>query len=113
MKKQYRLRKNWDFQRIINNNKYVSNKYLVIYYAESSSFHAGITVPKKFENAVGRNYNKRQLKAIIHEIKIYDLNYDFVLIVRKDFIANDYATKKQSIAKLFEKFRKNEKNKSF
>ncbi|TDV24483.1 ribonuclease P protein component [Mycoplasmopsis mustelae] len=111
MKKKYRLKKNWDFQKIINNNKSLQNKYLVVYYQKSNSFHIGITVPKKFENSVGRNFNKRQLKAIIHQINLYDLNYDFVIIARKEFCNSDFATKKTAIAKLFEKFRDNEKNK--
>ncbi|SJZ56830.1 ribonuclease P protein component [Mycoplasmopsis verecunda] len=111
MKKQYRLRKNWEFNNVLNSGKKncIANKYLIVYYVKSNSFRAGITVPKKFANAVGRNLYKRQLRAIVHELNLYDLNYDFVLIVRKDFIETKYAVKKAAICKIFEKFRKNEK----
>ncbi|MHA3796243.1 ribonuclease P protein component [Mycoplasma sp. VS31B] len=113
MKKQYRLRKNWEFNNVLNSGKKncLANKYLIVYSIKSESFRAGLTVPKKFANAVGRNLYKRQLRAIVHELNLYDLNYDFVLIVRKDFIEADYATKKTAVAKIFEKFRKNEKSK--
>ncbi|WLP85557.1 ribonuclease P protein component [Mycoplasma seminis] len=112
MKKQYRLRKNWEFNNVLNSGKKncLANKYLIVYSVKSNTFRAGLTVPKKFANAVGRNLYKRQLRAIIHDLNLYDLNYDFVFIVRKDFINSDFQVKKEAIAKLFEKFRKNEKD---
>ncbi|MBN4083613.1 ribonuclease P protein component [Mycoplasma sp. CSL10137] len=109
MKKIYRLKKNWDFQEIISKNNSLHNKYIVLYYKKSNSFKMGITIPKKFENAVGRNFNKRQLKAIINNLNPYDLNYDFVIIARKEFCNSPFSIKKVEIQKLFERFRKNEK----
>ncbi|WP_322902540.1 ribonuclease P protein component [Mycoplasmopsis felis] len=111
MKKEYRLKKNWDFQNVIKQNNFLQNKYLVIYFVKSEKLRIGITVPKKFENSVGRNFNKRQLKAIIREINIFDLSYDFVLIIRKEFCNTSFKIKKEGIKKLFEKFINNEKNK--
>ncbi|MFU2193036.1 ribonuclease P protein component [Mycoplasma sp. 4079] len=107
MKKQYRLKKNWEFEDVINarQGNFVSNRYLIIYFKRRKNFAAGITVPKKFAKAVGRNFFKRQLRAIMHELNLYHLKYHFVLIVRKEFMKEDFAIKKQHIAKLFEKFK--------
>ncbi|SYV97948.1 ribonuclease P protein component [Mycoplasmopsis edwardii] len=113
MQKQFRLRKNWDFQSIIDKKQSIANKFLVVYFVKSDSFKAGITIPKKFENAVGRNYNKRQLKAIIRELNINEFNYNFVLIARKEFCNSEYSVKKQGIKELFEKFRNYAKKTNF
>ncbi|EFF41326.1 ribonuclease P protein component [Mycoplasmopsis alligatoris] len=110
MKKQYRLQKNWEFNDLIRRNKQFSNNFLVAYYQKADSLKVGITVPKKFANAVWRNYYKRQLRAIIHQANIYELNYHFVFIVRKEFLNADFALKKESIQKMLEKF-KNESKK--
>ncbi|VEU70063.1 ribonuclease P protein component [Mycoplasmopsis glycophila] len=107
MKKIYRLKKNWEFNEVINSKKQIINKYVIVYYKNADAFKVGITVPKKFANSVGRNLYKRQLRAILHEIKLYDLRYEFVIIARKDFLETKYAHKKAEIQKLFEKFRKN------
>lgn len=107
MKKIYRLKKNWEFNDVINSKKQIINKYVIVYYKNADAFKVGITVPKKFANSVGRNLYKRQLRAILHEIKLYDLCYEFVIIARKDFLETKYANKKAEIQKLFEKFRKN------
>ncbi|VEU58628.1 ribonuclease P protein component [Mycoplasmopsis gallinacea] len=106
MKKIYRLKKNWEFNEILNSKKQLLNRFVIIYYKESNNFKIGITVPKKFANSVGRNLYKRQLRAIIHDLNIYDYKYEFVIIARKDFVEEDFATKQKEINKLFEKFRK-------
>ncbi|WAM11091.1 ribonuclease P protein component [Mycoplasmopsis cynos] len=86
MQKQFRLKKNWDFQKVIDNKKYVANKYLIIYFLESNEFKIGITIPKKFENSVGRNYNKQlNKKAILNQMDILGYKYHFVFIFRKEF----------------------------
>ncbi|EIE41117.1 ribonuclease P protein component [Mycoplasmopsis canis] len=105
MQKEFRLKKNWDFQEIIDSKQSINNSFLVVYYKKAESFKAGITIPKKFENSVGRNFNKRQLKAIIRELNLYELNYHFVMIARKKFCESEYNFKKQGIDELFKKFR--------
>ncbi|QGZ97392.1 ribonuclease P protein component [Mycoplasma sp. NEAQ87857] len=109
MKKEYRLKKNWEFNQVINTKQQFLNRFLIVYYKKSTSLKIGITVPKKFANSVGRNFYKRQLRAILHDLNLYDLNYEFVIIARKDFVVSDFKTKKDEINKLFEKFRKNGK----
>ncbi|WP_426461256.1 ribonuclease P protein component [Mycoplasma hafezii] len=108
MKKQHRLKKNWEFDSVMNTKKQLINKYVIVYYKHADAFKMGITVPKRFANAVGRNLYKRQLRAIIHECDLYDLPYEFVVIARKEFLEAPFSTKKKELQKLFEKFRKNE-----
>ncbi|MEA4115256.1 ribonuclease P protein component [Mycoplasma sp. 744] len=103
MKKIYRLQKSWEFDTIIKNKQQIINKFLIIYYMPSDSFKIGITVPKKFCNAVYRNYYKRQLKDIINSLNIYNLKYHFVLILRKEFLTQNYQIKLETTRKLFNK----------
>ncbi|NQZ65610.1 MAG: ribonuclease P protein component [Mycoplasmatales bacterium] len=105
MKKENRLRKNHDFQKIINSKNSVVSKYLVIYYRENnlSKLRVGISVSKKFINAVGRNKLRRQVRSIMDELSIYNMGFDIVLILRKPFINNDFLFQKQSIKKLMQR----------
>ena len=43
MKKENILKKNLEFQKIINKKKQTINKYLIIYYVKSDHFEIGIT----------------------------------------------------------------------
>lgn len=108
MKKIYRLQKSWEFDSVIKTKQQVINKFLIVYYKQSDDFRMGITVPKKFCNAVHRNYYKRQLKSIIHSLNLYDLKFHFVLILRKEFLNQDYKVKLETTRKLFNKI-KNER----
>ncbi|AAZ44007.1 ribonuclease P protein component [Mycoplasmopsis synoviae] len=110
MKKQYRLRKNWEFDLVLKNKKFIANKYVIVYYKKASAFKVGITVPKKFANSVGRNYHKRQMKAIVHKMNLYNYPYEMVIIIRKNFINCNFLTKVIEIEKIFTQFKQqNEK----
>ncbi|VEU78146.1 ribonuclease P protein component [Mycoplasmopsis columbinasalis] len=104
MKKKYRLQKSWEFDAVIKTGKQLVNSYLIMYYESAPNFKIGITVPKKFCNAVKRNYYKRQVKAILHSLGIYNLNFHFVLILRKSFLNLNFQSKHNTTKKLFNKF---------
>lgn len=110
MKKKFRLSKNWDFEKIINAKKYISNDTLIIYYQKSTECKIGITIPKKFEGSVGRNFYKRQLKSILRELKVFNLKYHIIIIARKKFCEISYNDKKLATQILFKKLRNYEKN---
>lgn len=99
MKKQNRLRKNHDFQRIISSKKSVVSKHLVIYYQPNklNRSQIGISVSKKFANAVGRNRLRRQVRAILDDVNMFDLSFDIVLIVRKPFMTATHEDKVKSL----------------
>ena len=102
MKKENRLRKNHDFQRIIGSRKSKVSKHAVLYFQPNKfkRMRIGISVSKKFINAVGRNSVRRQVRAILDEAEQFHKPLDVVLIVRKPFINASYASKKETIVKL-------------
>ena len=106
MQKKHRLKKNWEFQEIINSKKqYVSN-FLIFYYRKNNGedgVKIGISIPKKFANAVGRNKYRRQVKSILDIIKPWDVNYDVVIILRKSFLDRSFEKKTKEVKKMFER----------
>lgn len=102
MKKNNILKKNLDFKKIISKKKQLISKHLIIYYEESEKFEIGISTPKKFANAVKRNFIKRQIKWILDNFVNYQkIKKRIVLIVRKEFIDLKMVDKKEKIIKIF------------
>ncbi|MBN3534808.1 ribonuclease P protein component [Mycoplasma procyoni] len=105
MKRNNRLKKNWEFQEIIKSKQQVVTKHLIVYYQKSNEFQLGISVPKKFANAVMRNYYRRQIKAIMNDYDYNSILYKTVLILRKGFLSLDFSQKKEEIIKIYERLR--------
>ena len=106
MKKENILKKNLEFQKIKKKKKQTINKYLIIYYVKSDHFEIGISIPKKFINAVKRNFIKRQIKWILDSYVEYkNIKYKLVLIVRKEYLSLTIDEKKEQIIKMFQKFK--------
>ena len=105
MKKENRLRKNHQFQNIITKKQMHVSKYVVLYFKKNNlnTARIGISVSKKFANAVGRNKHRRQVRAILDLLNPFDKSYDIVIIVRKPFIEADFEVKKNSLKKLIER----------
>ena len=99
MRKKNVLKKNWQFQDVIKENKQLVSKNLILYYRASlKPLRIGISIPKKFLNAVGRNYNRRQIRSVITDLNPFEkFFYDTVLIVRKPFLKLSFLQKKASI----------------
>lgn len=107
MKKAYRVKKNEDFTKIIHQRQSVANKDFVLYYMKNEShLRAGISVSKKLGHAVVRNKIKRQVRMTVHEVFDHEYACDYVIIVRKHYLTQDYATNKQSLLSLYEKTKK-------
>ena len=105
MKRENRLRKNYDFQRIINSRKSVVSKFLVIYYLPNSEQknRVGISISKKFANAVGRNKVRRQVRSILDAHYKFDKPLDMVIMVRKPFINSEFTKKEEEFKKILER----------
>lgn len=86
MKKTYRIKKEKEFQAVINRRDSYANRNLILFIKPSngySHFRVGFSVGKKVGNAVCRNRIKRQLRAGIYRLKDELPNdLDFVLIAR-------------------------------
>ncbi|UWD34207.1 ribonuclease P protein component [Mesomycoplasma molare] len=104
MKRENRLKKNWEFQEVISSKKQIVTKNLILYYKDSSKFEIGISVPKKFAIASLRNFFRRQIKSILDKnIKFNELKYKNVLILRKSFLSLSFQEKEKEIIKIYER----------
>ena len=104
MKKEYRLKKNEDFQKVIKQKKSFANKVFVIYYkVNDDHLRAGLSVSHKLGKAVVRNRIKRQVRAMVQDIFDKQLNLDVIIIVRYHFLEHTYQENLQQLENLYRK----------
>jgi ribonuclease P protein component len=103
MKKHEIVKKTQEFQSIIKNKKQLVSSNIILYYVKSDSFQIGISIPKKFINAVGRNYLRRQIRSIVSGMDYSNINYKVILIIRKDYMKLTYVEKEREIVKFIER----------
>ncbi|MBR1717644.1 MAG: ribonuclease P protein component [Bacilli bacterium] len=103
MKKINVLKNNYDFDRIIKNNKPFVYKHFLIYKESSEGlYHFGISVSKHITNAVGRNKIKRQIRDIIDDYN-FNSNFNCIIIVRKSIMNSNYQEIKKQLDFCFSK----------
>ena len=104
MKKNQVIRKNHEFQDIINKRKHTVSKYLVIYeIPNDTNLRVGISISKKFANAVYRNRYRRQVRAILDTLQPWELKKDIVVMLRRPFLELSFSDKTKELKKLFER----------
>ena len=84
MKKEYRVKKSSEIEKIMRMKQSKANGHFVIYKNknhENTHFRFAVSVSKKYGNAVYRNKIKRQVREIISKMDIMD-NYDLFIVVR-------------------------------
>lgn len=101
MRKSYRIKKEQEFQKIIQTRQSFANRNFVVYIMKKnvqSHFRVGISVGKKVGNAVRRNRVKRQIRQALFELK-EDISseYNFVVIARPAVIHLSTREVKQNI----------------
>lgn len=113
MKKEFRVKRNEDFSKIIARKKSFANSCFIIYKDENNLDHSrvGISVSKKLGNAVTRNKIKRQLRMMIQETFHFNKGYDYIVIVRKNFLNHTYIENKNELDYLYRKVNRKEINK--
>ncbi len=106
MKKHEIVKKTQEFQDIIKNKKQFVSSNIILYYVKHDSFQIGISIPKKFINAVGRNYLRRQIRSIVSNMDYSNIKYKIILIIRKDYMKLTYIEKEKEIVKFIERLMK-------
>jgi ribonuclease P protein component len=94
MKKEYRVKKEKEFQQVFKKGKSTANRQFVIYVLHKEGqdhFRIGLSVSKKIGNAVTRNRIKRLIRQFFleHENSVAQDN-DYVIIARKPVSEMDF-----------------------
>ena len=106
MKKNYRIKKSEDIEKILKNKSSVGNKNYIIYImknSEAKHFRLAMSVSKKIGNAVVRNRQKRLIKQVFNQYKEEILPYDIFVIARNNSINLTYDEVKNNIGYLLKK----------
>ena len=108
MKKENSVKKNQDFQKILEKKQSVGCSTLVIYYLknELNYTRVGISSGKKVGNAVIRNRTKRQVRALLDSLINYEKSMDLIVIVRNKFLEQDYENNLKDLKYLLDKINK-------
>ena len=108
MKKENIVKKSKDFDRIIRKRQGTSNKYFIINVENNNENMPkfGITFTKKIGNAVTRNKLKRRIKSIIdNNENIYNKNYTYIIIAKKEVLDLNYHEIEQELISVFNKIK--------
>ncbi|WP_434324576.1 ribonuclease P protein component [Mycoplasma capricolum] len=109
MKNKRVIKKNFEFQEIINYKKTIKNFCFVIYYKDNDESYLkyGISVGKKIGNAVIRNKVKRQIRMILKQniSEIGTVSKDIIILVRKSVLELKYATLSKLLIKLIKEIK--------
>ena len=101
MKKERRVKKNGDFQKVFKKGKSFANRQFVVYCLEKpqqTEFRIGLSVNKKLGNAVTRNQIKRHIRQAFHELDSELVqSMDYVIIARKPAATMDFFDTKKSL----------------
>ncbi|ENY53990.1 ribonuclease P protein component [Metamycoplasma alkalescens] len=103
MNKKNTVKKNWEFQKILDSRNQVISRNLIVYFNKSNYFRVGISIPKQFANAVQRNHYKNQIRAILRKMDVTKINYDTVIIARKNFFSLSWEEKVLAVHKIYER----------
>ena len=106
------LSKNVDFKSLLSGKK-ITNKYLIIFFKKLSGrnnkkLNISFVAQKKIGNAVKRNKIKRRLRNIMNEVikkMELNLNYSYLLIVKKKIIDDEFKLIKETVFSDFGKIK--------
>lgn len=100
MKKQYRIKKQRDFQFVFKKGRSFANRQFVVYVKDNkevSHFRLGISVSKKLGNAVTRNKIKRRIRNFFQTHKDELKSTDYVVIARQPVPNMEYKEIEKSL----------------
>ena len=103
MEKQFRLRKNYQFNYLYKNGKSVNDENLVVIFCKNKNDKpkVGFSVSKKYGKAVRRNKVRRRLREIINQLyPELDKRYNYVFLPRIKQNEATFSQLKESAEKL-------------
>jgi ribonuclease P protein component len=104
VKKEFRIKKNKEFQQVFKQGKSYANRQFIIYVLkkdEQDYFRIGLSVSKKVGNSVTRNQIKRYIRQSVFELKdSIKPMHDYVIIARKPAAEMDFHEVKKSLIHL-------------
>ena len=105
MKVLNRIKKNAEFNKVIEDGQLIKSDSLTLYFLKNSLgfTRVGISIPKKSGKAVVRNKMKRQIRAIISKDIPLDKSFDYILIARKQYDVDEFEKTRSDLIKLIEK----------
>lgn len=107
------VKKNEEFNDIINSGRYIRNRFYNIYYKDGDSDYPkfGLAVSKRMGKAVKRNKIKRQLRTLIDQHKnLFSKRYNYIIMVRGGVKDLTYQEMEIQLVQLLEKGKFHEKN---
>jgi len=93
VKKNYRLRANEDFAKVVKTGKTRKNESFTIHTLQNNlnKPRVGISVSSRLGGAVVRNRIKRQVRAMCDALIDHDsCSLDLVIVVKQQYLANDF-----------------------
>ncbi len=110
MKKKYSLKQNNVFNDVLKKGRKNHSEFFLLSKSRHQNNYGhiriGISIPKKFGNAVFRNKQKRQIKNIIDSffIDIKDKNVDLIILAKKPFFSLSFIEKQTILEKKVKEF---------
>ena len=107
MRRNRRILKSQEFQRIIHGKKFFTSPSLCLYKSPRKEDHSriGISVGKRVGCAVERNKCKRQLRMMVMELIPYEDEFDYIIIARAAYFNYSYEENKKQLENLYKKFK--------
>ena len=107
LKKQFRIRKQKDFENVFSKGRYVSEKFLTLKVVGNDLAYSrfGFIISNKVsKKAVERNRSKRLLRESIRLMQSrIKPKVDFVFIAKKEIIGKDFSEVNDCVEKLLKK----------
>lgn len=103
MNENIRIKSKLEFEDILTTGKKIKNNFYIIYYKDKKKEFSrfGITLVKKFGNAVKRNKYKRITREIIRTNQnLFKNNFDYIIIVKKTCENTDFNILKNNLVDL-------------